>query len=311
MGSIRKHRNGWRAEVCIDRKRASRVCRTKAEAENWVKATEKAGVAESRTFGDAVDRYRRTVTVRKPSKAREEQRLDRLQARLGKATPLESLTPDVLTAWRDNELDRVSAASVRREWSLLHHLLAVATQEWEWIPSNPLSRIKLPPKPSPRSRTWSDTDIATYLHCAGWPGDSLTARTGDCLLFALETAMRAGEICGIRAEHIYPKHVHLPMTKNGTARDVPLSSKARAMLDQYPDGFGITTTQLNSLFRKVRDRAGLTGLRFHDARRTALTKLSAKLDALELARVSGHKDLKVLLSTYYAVTVEDLAGKLD
>jgi hypothetical protein len=32
---------------------------------------------------------------------------------------------------------------------------------------------------------------------------------------------------------------------------------------------------------------------------------------MELAKVSGHRDLRILLNTYYRVTVDELADKLD
>jgi integrase len=91
---------------------------------------------------------------------------------------------------------------------------------------------------------------------------------------------------------------------------VPLSSRAREILEAVGKNFRLTTAQLDALFRKARDRAGLVDLHFHDSRRTALTRLSKRLDALELARVSGHRDLRILLQVYYAPSVEDLAAKL-
>ncbi len=184
-------------------------------------------------------------------------------------------------------------------------------REWEWLPVNPLTKLTRPAKPRPRSRVWSDDEIDVFLHCCGHPGATLLARTGDALLFALETAMRAGEICRIRPEHVHDRYVHVPQTKNGHPRDVPLSTRAREILGRVGNDFGLSGTQLDALFRWARDRAGLDGLRFHDARRTALTRLSRKLDALELARVSENRDLRILLSTYYAPTVDHLADKLD
>ena len=92
---------------------------------------------------------------------------------------------------------------------------------------------------------------------------------------------------------------------------MPLSSSAKAILEAVGNDFDLTDGQLNSLFRKARDRAGLENLRFHDARRTALTALAQRFEALELARISGHKDLRILLETYYAPAIADLADKLD
>ena len=45
------------------------------------------------------------------------------------------------------------------------------------------------------------------------------------VVLAIETAMRRGELLGLRWEHVQldKSYVHLPMTKNGDSRDVPLS----------------------------------------------------------------------------------------
>ena len=315
MGSIRRHRERWRAEVYVKGQRRSKVVRTKAQAEAWVKQQEQSLAAGPvHTLADAVKRYRETYTARKRSKDQEAQRLDRLLEQLGGDLGLAELTRDRLARWRDDRLLVVSPGSVRRDWNLLNHILTVASREWEWIPVNPLTAVTRPPPPPPRSRVWTDAEVEIFLVACGWPGETLMARVGDCLLFALETGMRAGEITGLRPEHLFPRHVHLAMTKNGKARDVPLTTRAQEILAPYrerPEVFSITGRQLDALFRKCRARSGLTGLRFHDARRTALTRLARRLDVLELARVSGHTDLKLLLSTYYAPEIDDLAEKLD
>lgn len=312
MGTIRKRGSGYYAEVCVQRQRRGKTCRTKAAAEAWIKEQEQAlAQGPVHTVADAIDRYRRTYSARKRSSKREGQRLDRLQDRLGGERRLVELTPDRLAEWRDSELQRVSAASVLRDWNLLNHVLTVAVREWEWLPANPLQRLSRPAKPAPRTRVLTDDEIEKLVYCCGWPGETVSARVGAALLFAIETGLRAGEICALRPEHVHGDHVHVPVTKNGRARDVPLSSRAREILDQVGKDFRLTSAQLDALFRKARNRAGLVDLHFHDSRRTALTRLAKRFDALALARISGHLDLKILLSTYYAPPISDLAGKLD
>jgi integrase len=56
--------------------------------------------------------------------------------------------------------------------------------------------------------------------------------------------------------------------------------------------------------------AGLKDLRFHDLRRTAITRKAEKLpNVIELAAVSGHKSLMVL-KRYYQPKAAVLALKL-
>jgi integrase len=57
-------------------------------------------------------------------------------------------------------------------------------------------------------------------------------------------------------------------------------------------------------------RAGVTNVRFHDLRHTAITRLSEKLpNLIELAAVSGHKSLS-MLKRYYHPNATKLAEKL-
>jgi len=112
--------------------------------------------------------------------------------------------------------------------------------------------------------------------------------------------------------------MHLPLTKNGYARDVPLSAEARRIIEQLrplngerDTVFDVSVASLDALFRKARARARIEDLHFHDTRREALTRLSKIFDVMKLARISGHRDLRVLQNVYYAPTVGDLAAKLD
>ena len=44
MGTIGEHRTGYRTDVRVERRRKSKLCRTKAEAKAWIKGTEKGGI---------------------------------------------------------------------------------------------------------------------------------------------------------------------------------------------------------------------------------------------------------------------------
>ena len=55
----------------------------------------------------------------------------------------------------------------------------------------------------------------------------------------------------------------------------------------------------------------IKGLTFHDSRAYALTALARKVDVLTLAKISGHRDLRILSNTYYRESAEDIAQRLD
>jgi len=106
----------------------------------------------------------------------------------------------------------------------------------------------------------------------------------------------------------------LDKTKNGDSREVPLSLKAVELLEQMRGVdpvrvFTVSAASRDALFRKAKKRAGIVGLTFHDSRALALTRLSKKLDVLELARMVGHRDVRSLM-IYYRESAEEIAKKL-
>ena len=82
-----------------------------------------------------------------------------------------------------------------------------------------------------------------------------------------------------------------------------------AYLYQHGPLFDLRGPSLDALFRKARAMAGLEGFTFHDARATALTHLSRRVDVLTLARISGHRDLRMLM-VYYREADRSIADRL-
>ena len=125
--------------------------------------------------------------------------------------------------------------------------------------------------------------------------------------------MRSGEITGLTWDKVGAKSVHLPRTKNGDYREVPLSKRAREILEEMPREsgmvFNLSPELRDALFRKARDRAKIVDLHFHDTRAEAIWRLSKKLDVMELARMIGHRDLKSLM-LYYNTSADELADRL-
>lgn len=307
MATFRKEGAGWRAEVFRQGVRKSRAgFLTKAAAVAWagtVEAEIMAGVRgeiPDKTFGDVLDRYLRDVSTLKKGYRWEEVRLTAVKRARIAQVALKRLNATHVSEWRDERLKAVSAASVRREWNLLSHACEIARTEWKWLRVNPFREIRRPLSPQHRIRIFTDTDLDALRDKAKTPAELEAFRA---VLFCIETGMRAGEIFKCQ---ITGRVAHLSDTKNGTRRDVPLSEEAVRL---YGDGWTLTPATLDVHFRRIRDAAGLVDLHFHDSRRTAITRLSKKLNPLELASMVGHKDLKMLM-VYYRESAEDIARKL-
>lgn len=321
MASIRKLTSGkFRAEVARQGVRSSRVFATKAAAKDWAAREEyliinAEEIKGQGTFGDALDRYARERSPLKRGEKWEVIRLEKLQREAIASIRMDALKASDFATWRDRRMTEVAPASVAREMQLMSSVLTVCVKEWGLIGKNPLSDVRKPPKPPSRDRLPTDDEMERLQISAGTDLSNATARAFHAFRFATETALRAGEIVGLRWERIDldARVAHLPVTKNGTSRDVPLSSAAVALLNELPKltpVFGLRSDQLDALWRKLRDRAGVEGLTFHDSRAAGTVRLSKKVDVLSLARITGHRDLKMLM-VYYRETAADLAKRLD
>jgi integrase len=320
LASIQKYGKRWRAFVFRQGKRQSKVFDTKREAQDWSARAEylilnAPKVAAAMTFGELMARYADEVSPTKRGERWEVIRLEKLQAYPLASIKLGNLSAQDFARWRDVRLREVAPASVKREMNLLSGVLTVARKEWGLIDHNPLQDVSKPKPPPARDRLVTPDELERLALSAGGDLTNATARAFHAFLFSCETAMRAGEVTGLvwARVDIARSTVKLDMTKNGTAREVPLSSEAKRLLQMLPKAdpvFGLSSRQLDVLWRKLRDRAGVEGLTYHDSRHRAITQLAGKLGVLELARMVGHRDLKMLM-TYYNESAEALSRKLD
>lgn len=310
MAHFRKLPSGrWFAEVARLGVRTSKSFITKAQAQAWATGIESEILARER--GQIIRRTLRDAltAAKKGASHRNAVRLDFLAESLGFADKwLEDVRAADFAAWRDRQLLGLKASSVNRDLNQLQGVLT-ACVERGWLHKNPLSGFKRPKNPPPRSRVITWREVRAMLRALGWRRqrpETLQQEVGYAFLLALHTAMRASEVLSFE---LRGSVAHLSKTKNGDARDVPLSARAlRLVALCHP--LIVSAGSLDALFRKARRRAGLDGFVFHDARRTALTRLSQRLHPMQLARISGHRDLKILMSVYYGETTEDIAARL-
>ena len=97
------------------------------------------------------------------------------------------------------------------------------------------------------------------------------------------------------------------------SRNVPLSARAIELIGRLDHDketmLGVSAGVVSTMFRAAVANCGIDNLTFHDARHEATTRLAGKLQVLDLARVTGHRDIKQLM-TYYNKDARELAGLL-
>ena len=326
MASIRFRSNKWQAR--ISRKGEQSLVKTfqsKEDAERWARSIEvewdrgtyqNTHQAQKTTFGELIERYLREVTPTLRGKHEDTYRLKAILRRpIAKVNTL-LLNSSRIASYRDERLKEVSAGTVIRELAYFSSIINHARREWDINITNPIPLVRKPPTAQGRNRVLTYEEEICLLHACE-PKANRNIYTRPFVILALETAMRRGEILGLRWEQIdYAKRTaYLALTKNGKSRTVPLSTRAIDKLQKLPisiDGrvLPINFAALETNFKRARERSGLKDLRIHDLRHTAVTRLAEKLpNLLELSAVTGHKSL-TMLKHYYHPDPEQLAQKL-
>ncbi len=356
----------------------SRTFDTKEDAKAWASEVEKEmrggryvsrAEAETTTLHDALGRYETEISADKKGAGREKSIIKLLKETDLALRPMATIRSSDVAALRDSQAKRLKPATVLRRLALLSHLFTVARKEWGMESLvNPVELIRKPKPNNSRTRRLAvlEPDHEAERGASDDELDNVVRASCSAVLpafvrVAVETAMRRSEVGHLCWGNIDLKRrvAHLADTKNGTARDVPLSSKAVAELTvlkeaaekkskesskkrrgrKPKDGtsdialgdlrvFGVTLDAMTRAFERAVARARkqyvdeckkqkrqpdsryLVDLRLHDLRHEATSRLANVYQLHELAKVTGHKDPRMLMR-YYHPKAEELAKRLD
>jgi integrase len=326
VAHITKAAKGWRVQVARQGVRRSKVLPTKRAAELWAAAQEADIIAEAaappawpqRTVSDAIDAWLKA----KPRGRMEHLSLQQLQREHAGlcAMVISDVTPVDLAAWRDARLAQVSPGTVRRQATILRSIWAHSARDLGWSPyPTPWPRVRLPADNAPRDRliTWREARaILRRLHYrTGVVPSSAVQAIGVAFMIALRTGMRCGEILRLRPKDVRGSVAtvleHKTKAATGKPRMVPLTPAGVRLLALLPrDGLSVAPATLDALFRRTVQALGIHDLHFHDSRATFATHMAKRVPVEVLARITGHKDLKILFSTYYRETPDAIAARL-
>ncbi len=326
MATIRKRNGKWQVQV----RRSgcplmSRTFHKKADADKWAHQAEaeadRYDLPDSRkqlrllTVRKLMERYRDTVVPRKRCRTVETGLLNALLRYPFAQLALSAVTPAAFSSFRDKRLEAVKPATVVRELGLLQHMFEVARNEWA-IPlrENPLRSVRKPTLSNRRDRRLDGNEFERLLDAC----KKCRNRSVEPLIqLALETAMRRGELLNVRwlDMDLERRTLHIPITKNGHPRTIPLTSRAIDVLSGIPSAnidkvFPMTANAVRLAWDRVTKRASIDGLHFHDLRHEAISRFFEKgLSVPEVALISGHRDYRQLFR-YTHLRPEDVARKL-
>jgi len=295
----------------------------KALAERWARDVESSmdkGVhidyreAEQTTLANVLDRYEREVLPSKKSQKPVIGQIKMIKSLIGDFS-LSQLTSSLIAEYRDIRVSEVSNETVRKELLLIRRVLKTAIIDWgiHIANGNPVTQIRLPKPGKARDRRLDHKEEELLLQAAKEYGGYIH----NIIAFAIETAMRRGEIVRIEWQDINFKNrtLHISKTKTDIPRTIPLSKKAIEILKSEPRNINgtvwcIKADSITQAFTRVCAEAGITDLRFHDLRHEATSRFFEKgLEIMEVSSITGHKDLR-MLKRHTHLKAENLVHKL-
>ncbi|MBF0455686.1 MAG: site-specific integrase [Magnetococcales bacterium] len=265
------------------------------------------------TFQAALHRYLLEVSSRlsPQSQARDERLASMLIKRLGGERSLASITPLVLSEYREKRLKDASAATVEKDFVFLSALFERAMGVWQMAgQANPVSSLGSTARTHGRDRRLRPGERVRLLAaCDKHPNPML----GWVVRLGLETAMRKSEILTLKQEDIDLKKRIAVVPKNQTKapRPVPLTQKAVhifqeifAQKDRPTDTpllfygeLGRFETRrpyaIDRVFRQLLLTARMKAFRFSDLRFEAISYLrEVGLSELEIIALAGTRGIR-------------------
>tara|TARA_R110000751_G_scaffold263725_1_gene362950 strand:+ start:335 stop:1339 length:1005 start_codon:yes stop_codon:yes gene_type:complete len=332
VATIRKKREKWCVEIRRSfHKHLSKSFITKQDAQRWARETERlieigqyADLSEANktTLKQLLERYEREVSSRKRTTSDKYLIRNIMQHDLVNKV-LAHISSTDIAEFRDVRLNsisqrlhsKVSGSSVNRELSILSDCIKKAINEWGcYIRENPVKPGLRCKENNRRHRRLEIGEYELLMNSC----KSNKAFWCPVIDFAIHTGMRRGELLKITWDmvHFDKMFITLPpeITKTHRARNVPLQPKALEILRALPRSingriFPIGLKNFERSFRAICKRAGVTGLRFHDLKREAISRLFERgLSVSEVQLFVGNS--LTSLSVYTEHNSTTLAEKL-
>jgi integrase len=309
------------------------------DTNKWVQDTEsairagrhfKTSESKKHTLADLIDRYIKEVLPTKPKQAgHQQQQLEWWKGKMG-AYALADITTAMIVQYRDELAGgetyrgtQRSPATVIHYMAALSHAFTIAVNEWQWLETSPMGKVKKPTEPRGRVRFLDDNERARLVQACK---ESSNAWLYPCVVLALSTGMRQAELMGLKWQDVNLKDGYLILheTKNGSRRRVPLAGLGLELLKEHSKVRRLDTDllfpgtinknkpiDLRTPFEKALKQAAIHDCRWHDLRHCTASYLAmdgASLGAI--AEVLGHRTLS-MVQRYAHLSDSHVAGVIE
>jgi integrase len=310
----------WYVDFCFGGKRIRQVGGfTKEQARNTLAKLriemldEKLGfkkpASEDIPFATFADELLETYCKQnKKSWRNDEQHLEKFK-KFFKGDTLRSIGPEKVERYKAERKAEVTPSTVNRGLACLKTLFNKAV-EWGRLDVSPVRNVKKFKEPKGRERILSPEEIRRLIaNACDW--------LRPIIIVALNTGMRRNEILSLRWRNIdlVKLYISIEDSKSGKPRTIPINMAVYEALlalphesefvfynsksnNHYVDtktAFHATCKNAKSDTKDENDK-GIVGVRFHDLRHTAATKMiEAGVDLVTVSKILGHASIQMTM----------------
>jgi integrase len=216
-----------------------------------------------------------------------------------KGETLQSIGPEMIERYKAKRRAEVSPATVNRGLACLRTMFNKAV-DWGRLESNPLRGVKKFKENNARERILSGLEAQRLV-------ENAVPSIRPVLIVALNTGMRRNEILSLKWADIDFAWglILIADSKSGKPRKIPMNSAVLETLRGLPREAEYifynpeTKTHIKNIsagFATARKKAKLEGLRLHDLRHTAASKMiEAGVDIVTVSKILGHSSIQMTM----------------
>lgn len=264
----------------------------------------------NRTMREAFDELQEDFELREiKSLSRALSRLKHIRSVIGHKLLSKLDDGDLIDFVRRRRLDGYANESIRHDLQFIGQALKIAVKR-KWLAECPTIPAIAPGRPRTGFVTQEKFDeIMTYL-----PAD-----VRDFAAFGFVTGWRKGEIQALTWAMVHDTFIHIPDSKSGDGRVVPIAGPIREIIDRRRAAAegdyvfhrdGNQTKDFKKAWRTAVKKAGIPTLIFHDLRRSAARDMRrANVPDSVAMKITGHKT-RAMYDRYDIVNEADMADAI-
>jgi integrase len=216
-----------------------------------------------------------------------------------KGETLQGIGAQGIERYKAKRQTEVSPATVNRELACLKTLLNKAC-EWGHISASPASRVRKLRENNGRERILSSQEAGRLIECA-------SPEIKPILIMAFNTGMRRNEILSLKwADLDFTRaSILIGDSKSGRSRKIPMNGLVFEVLKALPRTSDFifsnpeTKTHIKDIktgFKSACKKAKISGVRLHDLRHTAASKMiEAGIDLATVSKILGHASIQMTM----------------